>query len=248
MRKVNLGCGLCCGQTWINVDGSWNAWFANYPFIARILSPIIGRGWKVWPKGIRHANIRTSALFESSSVDAIYASHLLEHLKREDCVVVLQRCRQLLKPGGVLRVVLPDLEGMTRRYLTEVDRGGMSSDAASPSPADQFFEALHCHTPHRAPRSILYRLYQCIFDYHTHFWMYDRRSMSLLLETAGFVSIAECQTWTSDIPAIQEVERQGASGPNGAGFILECRKPLAAPAQATRNPSVLTTDPYVRTL
>jgi len=64
MTKLNIGCGLCVGEDWINIDGSWNAWFANHPNLARLLSPVIGVGWKKWPQGIIKLHIKAKLPFK----------------------------------------------------------------------------------------------------------------------------------------------------------------------------------------
>lgn len=42
--------------------------------------------------------------------DLVYACHVLEHFKRSEIVSVLKRWRALLKPGGILRLSVPDLK------------------------------------------------------------------------------------------------------------------------------------------
>ena len=61
----------------------------------------------------------------SQSVDLIYHSHLLEHLDQEEGEDLIKECFRVLKPGGILRVVVPDLERICRDYLSslkEVDK------------------------------------------------------------------------------------------------------------------------------
>jgi SAM-dependent methyltransferase len=40
-------------------------------------------------------------------VDAIFAFHFLEHLRGDDVVRILRECERVLRPGGVLTVVVP---------------------------------------------------------------------------------------------------------------------------------------------
>ena len=61
----------------------------------------------------------------SQSADLIYHSHLLEHLDQEEGEVLIKECFRVLKQGGILRVVVPDLERICRDYLStlkEVDQ------------------------------------------------------------------------------------------------------------------------------
>jgi hypothetical protein len=55
------------------------------------------------------------------SVDVLYHSHVLEHFEKDVGLKFLWECMRVLKFGGVLRIVVPDLEQITRAYLTSVD-------------------------------------------------------------------------------------------------------------------------------
>ena len=221
MKKLNIGCGLCVGKDWINIDGSWNAWFANHRNLARLFTPIIGTGWKKWSQGIIGLTVKRRLPFKPESIDAIYSSHFLEHISRQDCKYLLQACHDVLKHGGIFRVVVPDLEGQTRKYIKEIDK---FSSFTSPLPANRYLKNLGIFRASSNKSDFMYRLYQNIFDHHTHFWMYDAISMSALLEKTGFGSIQRKTAWESNIPDIEQVERKGAIGPNGVGFCLECVK------------------------
>jgi SAM-dependent methyltransferase len=47
----------------------------------------------------------------------VYHSHVLEHFSQEDGELLIRECYRVLKPGGVLRVVVPDLEQIAINYL-----------------------------------------------------------------------------------------------------------------------------------
>lgn len=55
--------------------------------------------------------------FEHNTADLIYTSHMLEHCKRGECKGVLQRWFDVLKPGGTLRLAVPDLEAIFEYYI-----------------------------------------------------------------------------------------------------------------------------------
>lgn len=91
--RVNVGCGAVWEADWINLDHQPTA-----------------------PE-IRHFDIRDRLPFADGSVDAVYASHLLEHLDGDEGVRFLRECLRVLTPGGVMRLVVPDLEALCRSYL-----------------------------------------------------------------------------------------------------------------------------------
>jgi len=60
--------------------------------------------------------------YDDNSVDLIYASHLLEYFDRDEAEhVVLPLWRKALKPGGILRVAVPDFEPISRLYQAGFD-------------------------------------------------------------------------------------------------------------------------------
>lgn len=66
-------------------------------------------------------DLRQGVPLPDASCDAVYASHVIEHFNRADAKRFLLDCCRLLKPGGVLRLVAPDLEAIVRTYLACLD-------------------------------------------------------------------------------------------------------------------------------
>lgn len=61
----------------------------------------------------------------------IYHSHVLEHFTRTEAREFIGECRRVLEPGGILRVVVPDLETIARLYLKNLhDADGGEAGAA----------------------------------------------------------------------------------------------------------------------
>jgi predicted SAM-dependent methyltransferase len=94
---LNLGCGACFHPDWVNVD------FAP-------------RDHNV----IRH-DLRRPLPFADANFEVVYHSHVLEHFSRAFAPVFLKECHRVLKPGGIVRVVVPDLETMIRLYLQNLE-------------------------------------------------------------------------------------------------------------------------------
>jgi FkbM family methyltransferase len=55
--------------------------------------------------------------YEDGSVEEIVASHVLEHFSHRETSVVLQEWVRVLKPGGKIRLAVPDFEEVARLYL-----------------------------------------------------------------------------------------------------------------------------------
>jgi hypothetical protein len=61
-----------------------------------------------------HEDVVTLPSFEPDSVDEIYAGHIAEHLADVDAA--LRRWLEMLNPGGILTVTVPDGEGAMRLW------------------------------------------------------------------------------------------------------------------------------------
>lgn len=91
--KLHLGCGKRdFGSDWIHVDR------ADYPHV-------------------KYTNV-VDLPFEDNTVEVIYASHLFEYFDREEAKKVLKEWRRVLKPGGILRLAVPDFRALCEIYLS----------------------------------------------------------------------------------------------------------------------------------
>ena len=99
MVLVNCGCGnkYVKSPEWVNID--FNA--AN--------------------NDVRTYNILKGLPFEDNSVDAIFSSCMLEHFTLEQALAHCKECHRVLKKGGIIRIVVPDLEDVCREYLRVLD-------------------------------------------------------------------------------------------------------------------------------
>ena len=96
--KLNLGCGGRFRDGWVNVN------FASTGV------------------GVIAADLRKGIPFPDQSFDVIYHSHLLEHFPKADAPVFLKDCLRVLRPGGVIRMAVPDLVAIARNYLLALEK------------------------------------------------------------------------------------------------------------------------------
>jgi SAM-dependent methyltransferase len=94
---LNLGCGGRFHPAWVNVD-------------LRPQHP-----------SVHPHDVAAPLPFPDQSFDAVYHAHLLEHLPRAGAAPFLRECFRVIKPGGVVRVVVPDLEKIAELYLRALD-------------------------------------------------------------------------------------------------------------------------------
>jgi len=96
--KINLGCGERPLPGFLNVD------IRDIP-------------------GIEYPNIDVKNLscFPDNHADYLYACHVLEHLPRTATFRALCEWNRVLKPGGMLRIAVPDWDAMVAYYQETED-------------------------------------------------------------------------------------------------------------------------------
>ena len=112
----------------------------------------------------RH-DIATLPMFEDNSVDLIYSSHTLEYFDRVQVIPVLEEWRRVLKPGGTLRLAVPDFEALAQVYAKNKELG-------------QIVGPLYGRWPVPGTDLVVY-----------HKTVYDFPSLRSVLEDAGFAGV-----------------------------------------------------------
>ncbi|MGB7537972.1 MAG: methyltransferase domain-containing protein, partial [Anaerolineales bacterium] len=88
-------------------------------------------GWI--PTEIEALNILREAdwerFFAPGSIDALLAEHVWEHLTAEEAFLGAQLCHRYLKPGGYLRIAVPDGYHPDPEYIAWVRPGGCGAGA-----------------------------------------------------------------------------------------------------------------------
>ena len=94
-KKLNIGCGdtFINDISWINIDIDSNS------------------------KDVISHNILKDIPFSNESFDFIYTSHFIEHIPLEKIDFFFRECSRVLKKGGYIRIVTPDLEEMCQSYI-----------------------------------------------------------------------------------------------------------------------------------
>jgi SAM-dependent methyltransferase len=214
---VNVGSGPSSMPGWVSIDGSWQAWLAQRGMLSRTARFVTGRQVGHWPPGIVCRDVRSGLGLPPGSAAVIFSSHLIEHLHREEGLLLLRDAFRALRPGGVCRVVTPDLSALVDRYLRA--RGD------DPSAGDRLQDALLLHPaqPPQPGRVLGWYRQMTRFDHHK--WVYDGGSLSALFREAGFDTPRVCAYLESDIPPdrLAEVE-QADRVTDGAGICVEARR------------------------
>lgn len=211
--RLNVGSGPVVVDGWVSIDGSWQARLARYPSLARIAKAVTGREVGHWPRGIVCRDVRNGLGVAPGTVSAIYSSHFIEHLRRDEALGFLRGCHTALEPGGVCRVVTPDLRALIAHYV---------ESASSGDAAETFMRASLLAEPARPDARGLLAWYRRRTQFDHHKWLYDGASLCALFEEAGFKHPTTRQYLDSRIPedVLRRVEHR-ARIEDGAGVVVE---------------------------
>jgi predicted SAM-dependent methyltransferase len=190
-HRLNIGCGDTPSSGWINIDNSISIRLANYPLITKLLTflKLLNSNQKNYidfckSNNIIWADVVQKIPFKDNSVEAIYTSHMLEHLDRDDARVFLLNAKKVLKPGGIFRISVPDFRMLIEGYMDH-------------NSVDKFLEdSLLTIT---APKTIIQKINLLTTGLRHHQWMYDSRSLISLLKDCGFINVIEVSHNTSNI-------------------------------------------------
>ncbi|MFM7179917.1 MAG: methyltransferase domain-containing protein [Verrucomicrobiales bacterium] len=143
------------------------------------------------------------------SCDAIYCSHILEHLALDDLRLALRNTHGYLRPGGIFRVVVPDFEQQMAAYQSN----------PNPEALSNFMGYTHLGR-HRCPKGIKDFLREH-FRNSPHLWMWDEKGLAAELKSAGFTNIRRCQAGDSVNKAFLAVENPDRFA---GGLAFECSR------------------------
>ena len=197
---VQYGCGRCAPDAWLNFDASLRLRLERIRGLRMLLRATVGI---LFPPTARPGDIVRGLPVPDGAADGVYCSHVLEHLPRDDVPIALRNTFRMLRPGGVFRLVVPDLQWRARRYLDAATR-------ADPTAADRFLEssALGARSRPRTPAAVIRNL----LGKSAHLWMYDFAALERLLAEAGFGGIRRCTIGDSGDPIFALVEESDRFG------------------------------------
>lgn len=117
ITRLNLGCNTRIRPGYVNIDKD------KYPGV-----DVVGDVSKLD--------------YPDSSIDEIYASHILEHFPHPYTISVLTEWRRVLKDGGVLKLSVPDFRRTIEIYLA----GGMTDWVVNYLWGDQGYNGANHYT------------------------------------------------------------------------------------------------------
>ena len=184
---LNVGAGGYPMPDFINIDNSIFLQLLKwYPILKRFIGKRRCACFDVYKEALKVApylifDCGKPLPLPTASVDHILTSHFLEHLHHDEAEKVVRGFHRILKTGGTLHVIVPDLAHRAVRYVGKIG----SVEAAS-----ELMESLWLTTRERPSFLLRWREFVGGFGM-IHHWMYDETSMVTLLEKGGFSIAAE---------------------------------------------------------
>jgi predicted SAM-dependent methyltransferase len=155
--KLHFGCGQRILPGWVNIDG-W-----SFPGIDL------------------ETDLRQPLPLSDESCRLIFTEHVFEHVDEEYRVPVLREFLRILRPGGTLRIVVPDCQ----KFVDAYTRGDIS-----------WFETVFGGSPGGA------KGLNTVFTMHTHRVIDDWDSLSDVLGEVGFSDVERSSLNSSAIPEL----------------------------------------------
>lgn len=217
--KLNLGCGSVRPTGWINTDSSLNANLQRIPVIGGFVNRFF-KTVKYDSGNLVYMNLnRKWDNYKDGTVDVVYASHLFEHLTLKSADLFLRESYRCLKPGGVIRLVVPDLYKICKKYLDEYEGG-------KEDPTEFIMWAINMHREGQYGNNISW-LKKMILEWqgypHQHKYMYDDKSLSKKIKEKGFSDILSLEYGNSSyVAGIKDVEGTAESY---LSVYIEAKKP-----------------------
>jgi SAM-dependent methyltransferase len=208
LAMLNLACGTITHPQWNNIDFSPYALMAKHRRLAAVLRKagmISDPRWQrlagVDPDIVRW-DLRKGIPYPESSLDVVYHSHFLEHLSQTNAVGFLGECKRVLKPGGVVRIAVPDLAYQIRHYC-ESTRDPVEHARAIALMFDQVVrdEAVGPNEQ-KGLTKVIEKMLRGTPEKtgERHLWMYDSISLAQVLTEVGFWKCTVRTAVTSAVP------------------------------------------------
>lgn len=158
LEYLDVGCGPNIHPEVINMDWQWR--------------PGIDICW----------DVRRGIPLPDACVAGVFSEHCLEHLSLADSIKVVAEFRRVLKPGGVVRVSVPDGELYLDLYAQRKPSAQALQSETARFPYEDLDEMLEVYAPIMSVNRIARE--------HGHLYLLDYALLEVMLERAGFVDVS----------------------------------------------------------
>lgn len=184
--RLHLGCFDQPVQGWVNTDITPHLWVTRFPGLPALLFRIgrmTAQRFEQHKKGIfksvTYLDVRKPFPYMNNTFEAVFSSHLLEHLYPSEAEACVEEIYRILKPGGICRISVPDLDRVVASY--------------SPNQPELFLTAiLQCDR----------------WAKNTHHWHYNSNSLLRLLREKSFSDAYRCSHRQGRCPDLELLDNR----------------------------------------
>jgi SAM-dependent methyltransferase len=210
--RLNLGCGHNAVDGWDNYDRSPMMIMRKLPLLRTVLlkaKVLHAEHMNLWPESIIRRDLSKPLPYADGTAEAVYSSHMLEHLYLDDARALLAECFRVLRPGGIIRLAVPDGEMWARDLIAAGDDPGGVAGL-------KFQEMLRAH-PNSKPMGR--RKVAFVAGSNWHKWQPTRGLVRQMFADTGFVDFKEMTFRVGESPDLQQTELREDS------MFFEAKKP-----------------------
>lgn len=178
--KLHLGCGTNILEGWLNAD--------RFKAEADIYLNVIGK-----------------LPFANNTFDVVFSEHMLEHIFIDHIPRLLSEIQRVLKPGGIFRFSVPDLELYAKKYVEK--------DDAFFKPIIDLYANNQAKSHKHKKKHWLVRtnggafMSRAVRRFYHHHWMYDFPTFKSCLLEVGFSEVIKQQYGVSRLPFARQIDK-----------------------------------------
>jgi SAM-dependent methyltransferase len=189
--KLHIGAFDVVHDGWLNTDVTPHLAIARVPGLAAALrraGRLSDERWSAYRDGtfraLSYLDLAQPLPYPDAAFEAVFGSHVLEHLTPAEAESLLGELHRVLRPGGIVRIAVPDLD----RVIAEYD----------PGHPDEFLFGMWQGRDRSTSR-------------HRHWWLYNERSLRDLLTRTGFADIGRCEFRQGRCPDVERIDSRPES-------------------------------------
>jgi predicted SAM-dependent methyltransferase len=185
--KLHLGCFDQRKPGWYNTDITPHLFVSRIPFAATFLHAVGKMNAERLQQHrdgvfgqVHYLNVSKRFPWKDNSAEAVFSSHMIEHLHPSVAKHMLSESLRVLKPGGVCRIVAPSLRWALSMYCEKDPSRFLAA----------FFEHDHTNPKNR------------------HMWMYTEQSLSSLMSEVGFTDVSVESFQKGRLPDLEQMDNR----------------------------------------
>jgi SAM-dependent methyltransferase len=169
--KLHIGAFNSPVDGWLNTDITPHIFITRIPFAPLLLfktGRITAERFDEHRRGVfkklSYLNVAKKFPFHSNHFSSVFSSHVLEHIFPSDVPNLMTSIYRVLRPGGVVRFAVPDLDLYVRGYSREDPNAMLAGILENQGRSSK----------------------------NRHQWMYTEPTLVVLLKEYGFIDVTPC--------------------------------------------------------